>query len=96
MTEPARTGGGEPRGGPMGGRRRTGERLVALLVAGAAALNFPLLSLFGAGRLVSGIPVPFLYLFTVWTLLALGTALVLGARRPRSGDPAGRRGPDER
>ena len=66
----------------MAGQRRVGERLVALLLAGVAALNFPLLSLFGASGRVGGIPALYLYLFLVWLLLAAGTAFALRKRPP--------------
>lgn len=82
-------------GVPVAVRRRTGERLVALLLAGAVALNFPLFSLLGGRGLVAGIPALFLYLFLVWLLLAAGTAFVLRKRPPeREGRDEGDR-PDE-
>ncbi len=81
--------------GPRGGRRRTGERLVALLVVGVAALNYPLLSVLrGRGSLV-GVPVLFVYLFGLWALLALGTALALRGAPPEDDAPEGESGPRE-
>lgn len=82
-------------GVPVAGRRRAGERLVALLLAGAAALNYPLLSVFGGGGLVAGVPVLFVYLFLVWLLLAVGTALALGRRPPERDDSVNRSAADE-
>jgi len=80
---------------PIAGRRITGERLVALLLAGLVALNFPLLSVFRGGALLAGIPVLYLYLFLVWILLAAGTALTL-RRRGAAPDGADRgNGPGE-
>jgi hypothetical protein len=75
-------------------RRRTGERLVALLLAGVAALNFPLLSVFHGRGELAGIPALFIYLFAVWFLLAAGTALVL-RRRPPEQDAGGGNWPEE-
>jgi hypothetical protein len=62
------------------GAKRRGERLVGLLVAGVLLLNYPLLSLFSAVRLVCGIPVLYLYLFSVWILLIAVAAVVLRDR----------------
>lgn len=75
--------------------RRRGERLVALLIAGGALLNYPLLSLLRGRGLVAGIPALYVYLFLVWALLAGATALVL---RDRPAPPAGggESGPRER
>jgi hypothetical protein len=79
----------------MAGGRRTGERLVALLVAGAVVLNFPFLSVFRGRGLLAGIPVLYVYLFLVWLLLAAGTAIILRPRRTRPRGPGGAAGPDE-
>ncbi|MCL7489671.1 MAG: hypothetical protein M8357_16005 [Desulfobulbaceae bacterium] len=73
--------------------KRRNERLVVLLVLGFIALNYPLLSLFSKVRLFFGIPVLYLYIFTVWSLFILCMALVLEKRAfpsmtsspPRSG-----------
>lgn len=58
------------------GKRRT-ERLIVLLIIGAIALNYPLLSLFSTIRLLFGVPVLYLYIFAVWYLLILCMALIL-------------------
>jgi multisubunit Na+/H+ antiporter MnhE subunit len=67
------------------GAKRRGERLVGLLVAGAVLLNFPLLSVFSVKRLIFGIPLLYVYLFSVWVLLIVVMALIL---RERPGNPA--------
>jgi hypothetical protein len=67
------------------GRKRTAERLVALLVAGGAVLNFPLLSALRGRGLVAGIPALYVYLFVAWAALAGATALVLRERPPKPG-----------
>jgi hypothetical protein len=59
---------------------RASERLVAVAVAGAIALNFPFLFLFSGGREVFGIPALFLYLFVVWPVLIALLALIIHAR----------------
>ena len=74
---------GEGRSVP--GAKRRGERLIGLLIAGAVLLNFPLLSVFSVDRLVFGIPVLYLYLFSVWVLIIGVMALIL---RDRPAKPA--------
>ncbi len=66
-------------------RSRTRERLIALALAGALALNFPLLDLFDRAALLLGVPVLFLYLFGAWAALIGLTALITDRprRRPR-------------
>ena len=86
MSKPESARAGERRnGGRMTEKRRTGERLVAILIGGGAVLNFPLLSVLRGRGLVAGIPALYLYLFAVWALLAGATALVLRERPPKSG-----------
>jgi hypothetical protein len=48
---------------------RTRERLVGVALAGAVALNFPLLYLFGGPGKFFGIPVLYLYVFGIWAAL---------------------------
>lgn len=60
--------------------KRRNERLIVLLVIGAIALNYPLLSLFSTVRLLFGIPVLYLYIFAAWFLLILCIALILDGR----------------
>jgi hypothetical protein len=75
--------------------RRTGERLIALLILGGALLNFPLLSLLRGRGVVAGVPVLYVYLFLVWALLAGATALVLRDRTPKPGAAGVEPGPRE-
>lgn len=49
--------------------RRRRERLVALVVLGILALNYPLVALFSHARLVLGIPLLYLYLFLAWLVV---------------------------
>ncbi len=53
------------------------ERLRALAIAGALALNYPLLFLFGDGVLVYGIPVLYLYLFLAWGVFIFLCAAIM-------------------
>jgi len=46
-----------------------GRRLVGLFLLGMMLFNFPLLYLFNRPMLALGIPVLYLYLFTVWSLI---------------------------
>ncbi len=57
--------------------KRQNERLVVMLIIGITALNFPLLSLFSKIRLFFGIPVLYLYIFSIWVLFILCLGLVL-------------------
>lgn len=61
------------------------ERLIALLIAGALALSFPLLSLFIRFRLVFGIPLLYFYLFFVWALIIVSSFLIMKNKRAGSG-----------
>ena len=71
------------------GVKRRGERLAGLLIAGFVVLNFPLLSIFNVPRLFLGIPVLYVYLFSVWILLIGVMVLIHRDRpaRPSAGDP---------
>jgi hypothetical protein len=66
------------------GVKRRGERLIGLLIAGAVLLNFPLLSVFSVDRMVFGVPVLYLYLFSVWGLIIGVKALILRGRPANS------------
>lgn len=57
--------------------KRQNERLIVMLVIGVILLNFPLLSLFSRIKLFFGIPVLYLYIFSVWVVFILCLALVL-------------------
>lgn len=57
--------------------KRQTERLIVILIIGLIFLNFPLMSLFSKVKLLFGIPVLYLYLFTFWVVFILCLALVL-------------------
>lgn len=56
------------------------ERLMALVLAGVLAFNYPLLSLFADGGLLLGIPILYLYLFVLWGIFILCTGLIIESK----------------
>ena len=58
-----------------------GERLVPLFVLGLLLFNPPLLSLVDGSGTFGGVPVIYVYLFTIWIGLIAATALI--TRGPR-------------
>jgi len=74
--------------------KRQNERLIALLIAGALALSFPLLSLFIRFSLVCGIPLLYFYLFFVWALIIVSSFLIMKSRRSGSGRSSRAEGSD--
>ena len=75
--------------------RRVAERLVALFILGCAVLNFPLLSIVRDWGSLAGIPVLYVYLFLVWALLIVATALAVRLRPPGPAGPSDAPGPRE-
>lgn len=61
-----------------------GRRLVGLFLLGWVLLNFPILCLFNRPVLALGIPVLYLYLFGVWSLIILLIMLVNRSAPDRS------------
>lgn len=57
------------------------ERLVALVVAAALVLNYPILDLFGDAVLWLGIPVLYLYLFVAWAIIIALIGAIMSSRR---------------
>lgn len=57
--------------------KQRNERLIAVLIVGLLALNYPLLSLFSKVILVFGVPLLYLYLFAVWYVFIICVALIL-------------------
>ncbi|HSS65589.1 MAG TPA: hypothetical protein VLS27_14250 [Gammaproteobacteria bacterium] len=56
---------------------RTGERLIALLLAGIIAWTYPVLFLISADASVFGIPLLYLYLYLSWGLFVGLVALII-------------------
>lgn len=57
--------------------KRQNERLVVILVIGIIALNYPLIALFSRVQVLFGIPILYLYIFTIWSMLIVCIALIL-------------------
>jgi hypothetical protein len=71
--------------------KRQNERLIVLLIIGFIFLNYPLLSLFSKVRLMFGIPVLYLYIFTVWTIFIVCMAVILEKKTlPKMLSPPGK------
>jgi hypothetical protein len=64
--------------------KRQRERLIVLFLIGCLALNFPLLALFDRTVLWFGIPVLYLYLFSLWGVFIGLMALVMERRGNRN------------
>ena len=58
-----------------------GQRLIALFLLGCLLLNYPLFSLFAGDSRVLGIPLLYVYVFSVWALLIALMAYVVERRR---------------
>lgn len=59
----------------------TGQRLVATFLLGCVLLNYPVLFLFARSGYVAGIPVLYVHVFGVWTLLIVLMALAIERMR---------------
>lgn len=57
-----------------------GQRLVALFLLGCLLFNYPLLSLFSYSGEIFGVPLLYVYIFSVWALLIGAMALVVEMR----------------
>lgn len=56
---------------------KNNDRLIALVLIGVLALNYPLLSLFSDASFLFGIPILYLYLFSIWGTFIFLAALVI-------------------
>jgi predicted membrane protein len=54
-----------------------GQRLVALCILGVLLFNYPMLAVFNVASTVFGIPLLYVYIFAVWTLLTACMAYVV-------------------
>ena len=62
---------------------RKSKRLVALFLFGFLLLNYPILSLLNLDITVFAIPLVYIYLFGVWSLLIFLSALVMSRSKKR-------------
>ncbi|MDH3639132.1 MAG: hypothetical protein OES09_11835 [Gammaproteobacteria bacterium] len=66
---------------------RRSERLVALGVTAALALNYPILHMFDSSSLVLGIPILYFYLFVVWAVVIVCVGRVMRQGKPEHDSP---------
>lgn len=59
----------------------TSQRLLAVFLTGMLLLFSPIVTLFDRPAFWFGIPLIYLYLFTVWALLILAMALIIGSQK---------------
>jgi hypothetical protein len=59
-----------------------GQRLILAFLLGVVLLNDPVLTLFDRGQQLAGLPVVYVYLFTVWIGLIALLATTLSAGEP--------------
>ena len=64
----------------MAERKRINERLIALVCLGVIVLNYPFLGLFSKELLFCGVPLLYLYIFSLWFLFIMVLALVMRKR----------------
>jgi hypothetical protein len=57
-----------------------GQRLVALFLLGLLLFNYPLLDLFAGPGQIFGVPILYVYVFSVWALLLALMAIVVEKR----------------
>jgi hypothetical protein len=55
------------------------RRLVGLFLLGVVLFNYPILAIFNREHFLFGIPILYLYLFGIWAVLILLTAMVTGS-----------------
>ena len=77
------------------------KRLVGLFLLGCLLFNYPLLSLFNIKKILLGIPLFYLYIFSVWSVII--TLLIIVTRRsnspnkpPGDDNPSGQARPNRR
>jgi hypothetical protein len=71
----------------MAEQKRINERLIALVCLGIITLNYPFLGLFSKKLLFCGVPLLYLYIFSLWFLFIMVLALVMRKRRSPPATP---------
>jgi len=71
----------------MAEQRRINERLIALIFLGVVALNYPILGLFSKKMFFCGVPLLYLYIFSLWFLFIIVLAVVIRRRRSPPSTP---------
>lgn len=64
---------------------KTAKLLLSFILA-AVLLNYPIVGLAGRSRLIWGMPQLYVYLFVVWLLIVVATALLVNRPGFRQGD----------
>lgn len=67
---------------PSRRQTRLTEGVIVLFIGGFLALNYPLLAIFDRMALLFGIPVLYLYLFSVWLAIIIIKALLSRIVKP--------------
>ena len=65
----------------------TGQRLVAVCLAGCVLFNYPLLALFDRPETVWGVPLLYVFVFAAWLLLIAALAWVVEGRQSGADAP---------
>ena len=71
----------------MAEQKRINERLIAVVCLGIVVLNYPILGLFSKSLFFRGVPLLYLYIFSLWLLFIVVLALVMRKRRSPSSTP---------
>lgn len=66
-------------------KNKTAKLLLGFILA-AVLLNYPIVGLAGRSRLIWGMPQLYVYLFVVWLLIIVATALLVNRPIFRQGD----------
>ncbi|MBU0481753.1 MAG: hypothetical protein KKG47_11710 [Proteobacteria bacterium] len=74
----------------MAEQKKINERLIALVCLGIVAFNYPLLGLFSKKWFFSGVPLLYLYIFSLWFLFIIVLALII-RKRPSPASTSGKR-----
>lgn len=70
----------------MAEEKRINERLIGLVFLGIVVFNYPLLGLFSKNRFFYGVPLLYLYIFSLWFLFIIVLALII-RKRPSPTSP---------